>query len=114
MPGESYDAIALQEQAPVSQIDIFATTLELLALKPVKPIDGFSLLSPVPKDRLRTCSEYMPTFHNNPTAIAVLPDRSHYFINFSKKSALRADGKTAMHYADLDSTIRTLVEKHLF
>jgi hypothetical protein len=105
--------LAQNETAPVSQADIFATLLDLLSIGPVRPVDGLSLLRPVPAGRLRICSEYMPTFHNNPTAVLFLPDFRFYKIDFTKKSVLMPDGISAIPYAALKEPLKSYIDKRL-
>lgn len=92
--------------APVSQADIVPTILKLLDTKPIRPIDGLCLLDTLPKNRLRVCSEYMPTFHNNPSAVVFLPDFQCYKIDFTKQNALLPDGKNTIPYVQLPDQIR--------
>lgn len=107
------DAIRLQEKAPVSQADIFSTILTVMDIAPVMPVEGLSLLSAIPADRIRICSEYMPTFHNNPTAMVIFPDYRSYRVDFRKKSVTLDDGKTAIPYSGLDQALRSLLEKRM-
>jgi glucan phosphoethanolaminetransferase (alkaline phosphatase superfamily) len=101
-PQEGLKAVAKNRNAPLSQADIVPTLLELMDLKPVKPIDGLSLLGPVPENRLRVCSTYMPTFHNVPESVLVFPDLSYYFVDLNRKSVLLKDGKTQARFDDLE------------
>jgi arylsulfatase A-like enzyme len=112
-PQKYHANVLSNENAAVSQIDVFSTILEIMNALPMRPVDGISLLHPIPADRFRICSEYMPTFHNNPTAMLFFPDIRHYFIDFTKKSVLLSDDKNVMHYDRLDSTLRRYIEKKM-
>ena len=87
-------------KAPISQADILATTLDIINMPSVKPLDGFSLLGDIPIDRIRIVSSYMSTFYSAPVAALVLPNFSYYFINFKNKIVLLPDGKTTLSYKD--------------
>jgi arylsulfatase A-like enzyme len=81
----NYDTVlASNMPAPISSVDVFATILDLLELEPAMKIDGYSLFKKIPDDRIRICSEYMPTFHNNPNAAFILPDKSTFRIDFTR------------------------------
>ncbi|OGS35970.1 MAG: hypothetical protein A2293_06080 [Elusimicrobia bacterium RIFOXYB2_FULL_49_7] len=112
-PDSVYERLIRQEEAPVSQADIFATLLSLLSMKPIVPVDGLSLLDSIPTNRLRTCSEYMPTFHNNPTAILIFPDYRSYRVDFRKKSVTLDDGKKVVPYSSLEQSLRDFLDKKL-
>jgi glucan phosphoethanolaminetransferase (alkaline phosphatase superfamily) len=112
-PGKYHDAILRQEKAPVSQDDIFSTVMAIMDIAPVVPVDGLSLMSDIPKDRIRICSEYMPTFYNNPTATVVFPDYRSYRIDFRKGSVTLDDGKTAMPYSELDPAIKSRLDNRM-
>ena len=97
----------------MGQSDIFATVLDIMGIRPVMPVDGYSLMSDIPPDRIRICSEYMPTFHNNPTAVLIFPDYRSFRIDFRKKSVLLDDGKSVMPYSSLDGKLQALLENRL-
>ncbi|RLD87466.1 MAG: hypothetical protein DRJ09_10250 [Bacteroidetes bacterium] len=70
----------------VSQADIFATLLDLMHVTPQYQIDAISLRGNISNNRLVCCSEYMPTFHNNPNAVVIDSNLNSLYIDFSKKS----------------------------
>lgn len=106
-------ALQARVHAPLSQSDIVATILDLMGVEPVKPIDGLSILRPVPKDRLRVCSTYMPTFHNVPESVLVLPDLSYYYIDHARKSVILPDGKTMVNYYTLPARYRNVFDRRM-
>ncbi len=112
-PTSEMDKIRINIDAPISQADIAATIMEIMDMHPLKPVNGLSLLKPIPTDRLRLCSEYMPTFHNNPSALLFLPDLSSYRIDFTKQSVLMPDGQSIKPYSTLNDTLRNYIESRL-
>jgi phosphoglycerol transferase MdoB-like AlkP superfamily enzyme len=78
---------------PVSQVDIVATILDIWDLKPVKPLDGVSLLDEVNESRIRVVSNYMPTLHNTPEAVLVFPDFRLWYLDFLKKHIILDTGE---------------------
>ncbi|MBU1170476.1 MAG: phosphoethanolamine transferase [Proteobacteria bacterium] len=107
-PKDFIPILEANQHAPLSQADIVPTMLELMDLKPVKPLDGFSLLGQIPMDRLRVCSTYMPTFHNTPESVLVFNDLSYYYFDQARGSVLLKDGKTAMKFDDLEPEYREI------
>jgi len=102
-PPPAYVSIlSANRHAPLSQSDIVPTLLDLMDIKPVKPLDGYSILGKIPSDRLRVCSTYMPTFHNTPESVLVFPDLTYYFVDLDRKSVTLKDGKTTVKFDDLD------------
>jgi len=112
-PQQYSDQIAAQIESPVSQADIFATILDLMDVDPVAPIDGLSLLSEIPNDRMRITSAYMKTLHNDPVAALVFPDRSVYVIDFSRGSVSIENTDEVMDYDQLDPAYRRLFNDRL-
>ena len=112
-PQQYSDQIAAQIESPVSQADIFATILDLMDVDPVAPIDGLSLLSEIPNDRMRITSAYMKTLHNDPVAALVFPDRSLYVIDFSRGSVSIENTDEVMDYDQLDPAYRRLFNDRL-
>jgi hypothetical protein len=92
-PTAAKSALLANVNAPVSQADILATVLELMQTPAVRPIDGLSLLHPIPPDRIRVVSPYMVTLYNDPMAAIVLPNRQRHEIDFSQNSVTWADGR---------------------
>ncbi|GAA0683064.1 hypothetical protein GCM10009104_05130 [Marinobacterium maritimum] len=112
-PESAFEIIRAQEQAPVSQADIFATMLELMQVEPVSPIDGMSLLQPIPDDRLRVVTAFMKTLHNDPRAALIFPDRSLYEVDFERRNVRLADGETVIPYTELDADYRAIFDRRL-
>ncbi|KAA0875088.1 phosphoethanolamine transferase [Nitrincola tapanii] len=104
--------IAQQLDAPVSQVDIFATLLELMAVEPVLEIDGLSLLQPIPAERLRIATAMMKTLHNDPRAALVFPDKSMLEIDFERMSAKLNNGDV-VRYEALPAEWRALFDRRL-
>ena len=112
-PNSDFSKIKENVNRPVSQADIAATILDLMQLKPVKPIDGQSLLQPIEPGRLRICSKYMPTGNNSPTAVLVFEDLSYYHINFDKKRVTLKDGRTILPFSQLEIPLQRLFTRRL-
>lgn len=91
---------------PISQSDIVPTILDIVKIDEVKPLDGFSILGKIPKDRLRVSSTYMPTLHNTPEATLIFPDLSYFYIDFAKKSVVLRDGKSAIEFNELNDSFK--------
>ena len=96
-----------------SQADIFATILDLINIKPQYKIDGISLLSKPTKKRLIICSEYMPTFHNNPHCAIVDTNLQTKLIFFDKKSVTDNTNNTYYSYDKLPEFIKKSLKKRL-
>ena len=101
-PAAYVSTLSSNRHAPLSQSDIVPTLLEIMHLKPVKPLDGYSLLGKIPELRLRVCSTYMPTFHNTPESVLVFPDFSYYYVDLARKSVILKDGKTMVKFDNLE------------
>lgn len=112
-PPEYIPLLKKKRHAPLSQADIVPTILDLMYLKPVKPIDGYSLLGPIPENRLRVCSTYMPTFHNVPESVLVFNDLSYYYIDLARKSVTLNDGKTMMKFDDLKPEYKEIFTRRM-
>lgn len=112
-PPALLETIRGQELAAVSQADIFATMLELMQVEPVTPIDGLSLLRPIPNDRMRVVTAFMKTLHNDPRAALIFPDRSLYEVDFKRRSVRLSDGKTVIPYVELDTEYRAIFDRRL-
>ncbi|GAA0786313.1 Phosphoethanolamine transferase for glucans (OPG), alkaline phosphatase superfamily [Marinobacterium sediminicola] len=112
-PASALETIKGQEHAPVSQADIFATMLELMQVEPVTPIDGLSLLQPIPEDRMRVVTAFMKTLHNDPRAALIFPDRSLYEVDFERRNVKLADAETVIPYDRLDAKYRAIFDRRL-
>lgn len=112
-PPSALERIRAQEQAPVSQADIFATMLDLMEIEPVAPIDGMSLMEPIPTDRMRVVTAFMKTLHNDPRAALIFPDRSLYEVDFERSNVRLADGETVIPYGELDAEYRAIFDRRL-
>jgi len=113
-PKEYVKKLRLKENSPISQADIVATILDILNIKPIKPLDGISILRDIPKDRLRISSTYMPTLHNDPEATLIFPDLRYFYIDFDKMSVTLRDGKSSIKFQDLNRNYREIFEKRLY
>ena len=96
-----------------SQADIFATILDLTGIRPQYKIDGISMADTAHSHRYVTCSEYMPTFHNDPVGIVVDSTLQTIFIDFSKHSV--SDYRTGKYYPyhRLDPAIKNMLDYRL-
>jgi glucan phosphoethanolaminetransferase (alkaline phosphatase superfamily) len=112
-PNTDFAKIKKNENRPVSQADIAATIIDLMQMRPVKPIDGQSLLQPIGPRRLRICSKYMPTGNNRPSAVLVFEDLSYYHINFDKKRVTLKDGRTILPFSQLEMPLQALFTRRL-
>ena len=112
-PATALETIRAQEHAPVSQADIFATMLDLMQVEPVTPIDGLSLLEPIPNDRMRVVTAFMKTLHNDPRAALIFPDRSLYEVDFERQNVRLDDGENIIPYAELDAEYRAIFDRRL-
>lgn len=108
-PDNQKEEILAKQNAPVAQSDIFATILNLMDIDhPASPIDGLSLLKPIPKNRLRISTGFVVTNDNIPEAEVTLPDKSSYFIDFSRKSISSSKEKKVIKFEDGPQEIQTL------
>jgi len=102
-----------KENRLVSQADIFATMLSLMKIKPQYIVDGVSLLDTNKRRRVVTCSEYMPTFHNNPLAVVVDSAMQTQLIDFSRMSVTDSRTGKVYPYRELSLWIRKVINYRL-
>lgn len=100
-------------RAPLSQVDLFATTLDLLDVEPAYPIDGTSLFEPIPADRVRICSEFMPTFSNNPNAALISPGKGTLKLDFRRGQVTDENERVIMRIEDLDSAVTEILRRRM-
>jgi len=115
-PGDdtiAYHRLMANQKKLVSQADIFATLLDLMKIKPQYKINGLSLLGPINNTRLICCSEYMPTFHNDPTCVVVDSNLHTLYIDFSKKSVTNNQTGKFFRFKQLPKQIKTGLENRL-
>ncbi len=105
--------IKMDQGRLTSQADIFATVLDLSGIRPQYQIDGISMADTAHSHRYVTCSEYMPTFHNDPVGIVVDSTLQTIFIDFSKHSV--TDYRTGKYYPyrRLDPGIKKMLDYRL-
>ncbi|MEY4065753.1 MAG: hypothetical protein RIR26_1961 [Pseudomonadota bacterium] len=94
------DAVARLEQqsgAPVSQADMFATTLDVLGCSlPVSlQSDSSSLLRPISSERMRIVSGLMSSHRVDDTSALVFPNRRIIEVDEGKGSVMESDGRVA-------------------
>ena len=92
-PAAQLNKLRPNAAAPTAHADMFATTLDVMGVKPVAPIDGLSLLKPV--------------------AALIFGDGRRYQIQFDQGSVLLNDEKTAIPYKDLPPEIRAIFDQRL-
>jgi glucan phosphoethanolaminetransferase (alkaline phosphatase superfamily) len=110
-PSNQKENILAKQNKPVAQSDIFATILNLMDINhPVSHIDGLSLLKPIPENRLRISTGFVVTNDNIPEAQITLPDKSSYFIDFSRKSVSFSKDKKVFKFEDAPKEIQALFE----
>ena len=112
-PAAQLNKLRPNAAAPTAHADMFATTLDVMGVKPVAPIDGLSLLKPIPKSRMRVSTSYVKTLHNDPVAALIFGDGRRYQIQFDQGSVLLNDEKTAIPYKDLPPEIRAIFDQRL-
>ncbi|APJ03289.1 sulfatase-like hydrolase/transferase [Silvanigrella aquatica] len=114
-PDEYKNEILNKQNAPIAQSDIFATILHLMDIEnPASPIDGLSLLNPISENRLRISTGFVVTNDNIPEAQVTLPDKSSYFIDFSRKSISSSKDKSVFHFEDAPKEIKNLFDKEFY
>ena len=109
----AYHRLMKNQKKLVSQADIFATLLDLMQVKPQYKINSLSLLEPINNNRLICCSEYMPTFHNDPNCVVVDSNLHTLYINFSKKSVTNNQTGKFFRFRRLPKPIITGLEQRL-
>ena len=112
-PKEQLNKLKPNATAPTAHADMFATTLHVMGIQPITPIDGLSLLKPIPKSRMRVSTSYVKTLHNDPVAALIFGDGRRYQIQFDQGSVLLHDEKTAIPYKDLPPEIRAIFDNRL-
>jgi glucan phosphoethanolaminetransferase (alkaline phosphatase superfamily) len=112
-PAAQLNKLRANAAAPTAHADMFATTLDVMGVKPIAPIDGLSLLKPIPKSRMRVSTSYVKTLHNDPVAALIFGDGRRYQIQFDQGSVLLNDQKTAIPYKDLPPEIRAIFDQRL-
>ena len=112
-PHQYFVKLQTLQNTPISQVDIVPTILDLVNIKPIKALDGFSLLKSILENRVRISSTYMPTLHNTPEATIIFPNLNYWYINFSKMSVTLEDGKKSIPYKDLDKIYKEMFDKKL-
>ncbi len=109
----AYNRLMANQNKLVSQADIFASMLDLMSVKPQFKIDGYSLLDSIPANRLICCSEYMPTFHNDPNCVVIDSNLNTLYIDFSKKSVTDNQTGQFFRFNKLPKKIKTGLENRL-
>jgi glucan phosphoethanolaminetransferase (alkaline phosphatase superfamily) len=111
--GDGLNLLKAKEDSPLSQIDLLPTALQLMGMKPQFPIDGHSLLQTIPENRMRICSEYMPTFSNNPHAALLIPGKPTIKLDFRRKQVVDGNEKRIMALEDMDTTVMSILRLRL-
>ncbi len=109
----AYNRLMANQNKLVSQADIFASMLDLMSVKPQYKIDSYSLLDSIPANRLICCSEYMPTFHNDPNCVVVDSNLNTLYIDFSKKSVTNNQTGQFFRFNKLPQRIITSLNSRL-
>ncbi len=109
----AYHTLMKKEKRLVSQADIFPTMLQLMGMKPQYAVDGISLLDTIRYHRVVTCSEYMPTFHNNPLTVVVDSTMQTLLIDFSRHSVTDSRTGKVYPYRKLSPWIRRIIDQRL-
>jgi glucan phosphoethanolaminetransferase (alkaline phosphatase superfamily) len=112
-PTEQLNKLRVNAAAPTAHADMLATTLDVMGVKPVAPIDGLSLRQPIAESRMRVSTSYVKTLHNDPVAALIFGDGRRYQIQFDQGSVLLNDEKTAIPYKDLPPDIRAIFDQRL-
>ena len=111
-PTQQVAKLQMNVKAPVAHADMFATSLDLMGVTPVQPIDGLSLRHPIPANRMRVSTSYVITLHNDPVAAVVFPDGRRYQVQFDQGSVM-VDEQHAIPYKELPDHIKALFDKRL-
>ena len=106
-------ALKANADGPTSQADLFATSLDILGQEAVRPFDGLSLRQVVPTDRVRFCSEFMPTFSNNPSAAYVDAQSRVFKLDFNRMQVFDKDDKLISRINELDKSVLRILEQRL-
>ncbi len=109
----SYNLLMKKEKWLVSQSDIFATMLALMKEKPRFVVDGVSLMDTAKRHRIVTCSEYMPTFYNNPLTVVVDSAMQTQLIDFSRMSVTDSRTGKVYPYKKLPFSVRKVINYRL-
>jgi glucan phosphoethanolaminetransferase (alkaline phosphatase superfamily) len=112
-PLSAYATLQKNAKKPTSQVDMLATTLEIMEMAPVTPIDGMSLLSEIPENRLRVVSKNMATMQPHPSAALVYPDLSFLEVDYSRWSVVLRDRKTVVPFSEVPQPERVLLERRV-
>lgn len=112
-PAEFLETLRINETAPVSQADIFATIINLMQIEPVSEINGIDLRTAIDPTRLRVVSAYMKTLHNEPNAVLIMPNLSYIYIDFDRQSATLTDGNTIIPYKEMAEEYRAIFDRRL-
>ena len=109
----AYNVLMKKEKRLVSQADIFSTMLQLMEMSPQYKVDGVSLLDTGYRRRVITCSEYMPTFHNNPLTVVADSVLQTRLIDFSRHSVTDSRTGKVYPYRKLPLWIRRTLDERL-
>jgi glucan phosphoethanolaminetransferase (alkaline phosphatase superfamily) len=109
----AFNSLMKNKDMLVSQADVFATMLDLMHQKPQYRIDGMSLPSHLSNSRLICCSEYMPTFHNDPNAVVVDSNLNTLYLDFSKKSVTDNRDGRFYRFSQLPEPILNILKRRL-
>ena len=92
-PNSLGDALEQNTGAPVSQADLFATTLALWGCEahPGVKQDSYSLFGAIPANRLRAVAGYMSSHLADETVSVLLPDRQRFEIDYAKGAVTLPD-----------------------
>jgi glucan phosphoethanolaminetransferase (alkaline phosphatase superfamily) len=113
-PAEGLARLKEQKDTPRSQVDLFATAMDLMKMQPIEgTLDGVSLLRPVDPNRLRVTSGYMATLETEHSAVLVLPDLTSFYVNFTRGHVALPDERTHIPYAEWSPAYRAVFEKRL-
>ena len=94
-PENQGEGLVQNSGAPISQADLFATTLALWGCAPPEStrLDSMSLFGSVPKDRLRTVSGLMTSHLVDETVAIVLPNRQKIEVDYAKGAVMLPSGR---------------------
>lgn len=112
-PAKTLRTLRANENGPASQADIFATIMDIIGMEPIRQIDGLSIRAPLPEDRIRFCSEFMPTFSNNPNAAYMDAKKGMVRLDFTRMQVYDRDDNLLSHINELDERVLKILEQRL-
>ncbi len=111
-PAGQMEALEQNTGSPVSQADLYATTLSLwnCALPAHLRQDSFSLFGAVPAERIRVVSNFMSSHFVDETVAVILPNRRKIEVDYGKGSVTLDSGQV-LPLSSWNAPARSFVER---